>query len=465
MTADFVPPKPETKQRGNLTLHTLRRWLANGIGAVSVKAYRMKMGEIRLPMRRLYYPNDPPLIRRILVDEADRFPKSEINFHMLRLLMGDSIFSSNGATWRRQRRLMDPAFEAARIKEVFGQMRAAADALAARLAVLPDGARVEFDVEATHVTADIILRTIFTEPIAKADAEQIYRAFNRFQEIAYTQGMLRVLRLPAWLVPGAWAARRAARQIRGLLDPLIRGRLDRIAAGGDAGRDILGFMIAARDPEDGSAFTFDELAEQICMLFLAGHETSASALGWSLYLIAMQPAVQARLQAEAEAVLGDRPAEFSDMRRLEFTRDVFREALRLYPPVAYFAREPTETVCLRDKTVKPGSILFISPWMLHRNIRLWQRPDVFDPDRFRSPEGAEAARCAYLPFSQGPRVCLGASFAQQEGVLILATVMRRFTVAPVPGHVPEPVARLTLRSGNGMPLILHHRPPLGPEKA
>lgn len=456
--AGFRPPKPEPKPGGVPFWRVLPMWLRDGLSVLSDKAYTMKMGQVRMPTRTFYMLNDPPLVRRILAERADNYPKDEVLGFMLRRLMGDSIFTSNGATWKRQRGMMNPAFEAARVKDVFAQMLDATHDMVARLDAVADGRSYSIDVETTHVTADIILRTIFSATMAKGAAERVFAAFNEFQEIAFAHGMLRIFRLPTFLSPRHARAARAAREIRGLLEPMIRARLERIAQGEAVpARDILAAMIEARDPTDGTPFSFEELYEQVAMLFLAGHETSASALGWTLYLIAKQPDVQARLLAEVTAVLGDRQPVFSDLRGLEYTRAVFKESLRLYPPVAFIARTPIEGECLRGKDVKPGSIIFVSPWMLHRNRNHWDAPDEFDADRFETERGAEAARCAYLPFSMGPRVCLGAAFALQEATLILATLIRRYRFEAEPGHEPRPVARLTLRPANGIVLRLTRR--------
>ena len=192
-------------------------------------------------------------------------------------------------------------------------------------------------------------------------------------------------------------------------------------------------------------------------MFLAGHETSASALAWALYLIALDPEVQRRLHEEADAVFAEGELSFEKMRRLPFTRDVFREALRLYPPVAFVPRDATEEEEMRGKRILPGSILFVSPWLLHRHTEHWVDPDVFDPGRYSRPETRASEQKAYLPFSKGPRVCLGAAFALQEAVIVLATIMRDWKVSPVEGHVPKPVARLTLRSENGIRLAMERR--------
>lgn len=457
--AGFRPPKPEPKPGGLPFWKVLPTWINDGLAVLSEKAYRMKMGQFRLPTRQIFMLNDPPLIRKVLVEEAENYPKSEMLSFMLKRLMGDSIFTTNGDVWRRQRAMMAPAFEATRVKAVFGQMVEAAAEMIARLDQVADGRDHAIDLETTHVTADIILRTIFSRNLERGRAEQVYEAFNRFQEIAYRLGMLSVFRVPGFLL---WRsnrkADRAAADIMGLLAPLIQDRLDAVARGeAPAERDFLAALIEARDPDTGEPFTFRQLCEQVATLFLAGHETSASALAWAFYLIAAQPEVQDRLHAEVTAALGDRAPDFADLRHMPYVRDVFRETLRLYPPVSFFAREPAVGACMRGKDVKPGSIIFISPWMIQRNIELWDAPDVFEPDRFDTDRGREAARCAYMPFSMGPRVCLGASFAHQEAALILALVVRRYRLEVVPGHVPKPAARITLRSANGIRLRLHRR--------
>jgi cytochrome P450 len=267
--------------------------------------------------------------------------------------------------------------------------------------------------------------------------------------------------VPRWLSLGRFFAARHARTIRRLLENGIQDRLKEEAASrkGPEHKDILASLLKARDPVSGEQFTRKDLVDQISVLFLAGHDTSASVLAWALYLTAMRPDIQDRLHAEAVAVFGDREPEFSDMRKLRLARDVFRETLRLYPPVSFMSRDATEPVKLRDKNIAPGDLIFVSPWLIQRHTRLWKRPDVFDPDRFSDPASKTSQRTAYIPFSAGPRVCLGASFALQEGILILACLARHFRFEPVEGHTPKPIARLTLRSENGVRLRVFSRGP------
>lgn len=454
----FVPPKPVPPKH---KLGPVRRFFASlhsSLDTFYEKSYGMKMGDVRLPGRTVFFLNQPELVQKVLVTDAHRFPKSVVMSTILKLLLGEGVFVSNGALWEQQRRMMEPAFKAARIKAIFPLMRDAADAMAERFAEGAAGPDTVIDLEMTHVTADVIFRTLYSRPFTRQQAELIFENFEQFQRKALLQGVLNMSGLPEWLSVGKTRARQHGEAIREQLRIPIHDRLTRIEAGEQVPeQDMLASFIAARDPETGEAFTEIELVDQVATMFLAGHETSASALSWSLYLIASVPEVRQRLQAEADSAFADGPLTFEKLRLLPFTRDVFREALRLYPPLAVVTRDATVREEMRGKQIKPGALMFISPWLLHRHTEHWENPDVFDPDRFSRTETKASEQKAYLPFSRGPRVCMGASFALQEAVIVLATILRDWEITPAGGHVPEPVARLTLRSENGIRLDMRRR--------
>lgn len=458
--ARFCPayPTPRRNKASGLLMFLSARhsWL----DALYERSYRMQMGEVRLPGLDLYMVNEPGLVRRVMVEQAEDFPKSELLGQALEPLLGESIFTTSGEQWRRQRAMMDPAFAQARLQVAFPVMAAATEAMLARLAQLAEGAEHDIEVEMTHVTADIIFRTIFSVPMEGADARRVFDAFARYQALVPRLILPSIFGL-RWLVwPwDAWRARRAAREIRGLLETLIRPRFEARRTGAEHPQaDILAAFLDARD-EQGRAFGFEELVDQVAMLFLAGHETSASALTWACHLLARAPDIQQRVHDEVATQLGARAPGTADMKGLTLTRNVFRETLRLFPPVGFMARQARTGCPMRGKQVKAGATVVISPWLIQRQRDGWRDPDAFDPDRHaRDEEGSTGhGRAGYLPFGMGPRVCLGAAFALQEATLILAQLVRRWRLEAVEGHEPRPVGRLTIRSANGVRLRLHRR--------
>jgi cytochrome P450 len=334
----------------------------------------------------------------------------------------------------------------------------AVEAMQDRLDRLADGRVIAVDEKAAHVTADIIFRTIFSMPLEGAEATRVYREFMDYQEAAASTWLFGIAGLPTFILPSRYRAERSGRKIRSLLEPLVKSRYDDHHSGRPGPeKDILAALLSAKDPETGHVFTLNELVDQVATLFLAGHETTAGALSWAIYLSAMCPHVQDRLSSEAREVMGEREPAFADLKRLKFTRDVFREVLRLYPSFGFIARTCAYDEEMRDKHVKAGSTVSVAPWLIHRHRTHWERPDIFDPNRFQTESGKASLRTAYLPFSLGPRVCLGAAFAMQEAVLILACLARRYRFEPLADHVPKPVGRLTIRSENGVKVRLYRR--------
>jgi cytochrome P450 len=455
----FCPayPKPRKSRASALMMFfgTRRSWM----DTLYERSYSMQMGEVHLPGLDVYMVNEPSLVRRIMSEEAADFPKTPQLHDALKPLLGESIFTTNGAQWQRQRQMMDPAFAQARLNVAFPVMRAATDAMMERLSRLPDVAQHDLEVEMTHVTADVIFRTIFSTPLEGEEAQTIFRAFAKYQAMA-PRLILPALFGVRWLVMpwDRWRSRRAAKEIRSRLENLVRPRYAACRAGAPhASVDILAAFLDARDPITHEPFGFDELVDQVAMLFLAGHETSASALSWASYLLANSPEIQERMHAEIQEVLGDRAPVAGDMKRLTLTWNVFKEALRLFPPVGFIAREADKACPMRDKQVPKGATIVLAPWLIQRHRALWESPDAFDPDRYAGDGSRESLKQAYLPFGMGPRVCMGAAFALQEAALILSTMVRHYRIEPVAGHVPMPVGRLTIRSATGLPLILRRR--------
>ncbi len=453
-----TPPMPPERPEKLAFWRTWLRARRNIFLALPRKLYRAWLTEVRTPWFSSYMPNQPDLVRRVLVDRPDDFPKSAIVRKTIGDLLGNSVFVTNGETWKRQRRIIDPCFEGGRLRQIFEPMLDASDAMANRLHDRATGDPVEIEFETSHAAADVIFRTLFSQPITDKDARQVFDAFRRYQVSAPMLSPADLMNWPDW-VPRVgirrWKRGRAARQIRRLLRDFVDARRREIDAG-TAPQDLATAIMTASDPETGERFSEAEMADQMAIFFLAGHETSASALAWSLYLLALDQETQARVAAEAAPVFATRPG-FSELRRLAFTRDVFREALRLYPPVPMMIREATCPETMRDKQIAPGSPVILSPWHLGRHERLWECPHQFDPDRWKTDAGKQSARDAWIPFSTGPRVCTGAAFGMQEGVLILAMLTARFRFDLVEGRTPVPMAHLTVRAENGIWLRVRPR--------
>ena len=448
----LIPPKPPSRPEKASLWRYMRLFRKDILSAQPEKLYRAWMAEFRTPFFQSYLVNDPALIKEVLTGNPDAFPKSDRIGAGLRPLLGNSVFLTNGAVWKRQRRIIDPAFAGGRLRDTYSGICDAADAGVARLAQAGDGVQ-EIEAITSHIAADVIFRTLFSIPIEDAAAQEVFAAFQAYQRSQPILNLAAFVRGPSWM-PRLFRSetRKSARQIRRLITKLVTERLDLIASGG-APDDLATKILTTKDPETGETFTEAEMVDQVAIFFLAGHETSASALAWALYLLALYPEWQDRVAQEAAGFGG----AFKDLSQLKHTRDVFRETLRLYPAVPMMVREATQHETFRGRTVRPGSQIVISPWHLHRHTRLWNNPDAFEPGRWDTENGKACARDAYLPFSAGPRVCSGAGFAMIEGTVLLAKLIRAFAFSIEETRVPVPVAHLTVRAKDGIWLRIASR--------
>ena len=451
MTCPVHPPKPPVRPERVSLLRYLRLFRRDILSAQPARLYRAWMAEFKTPFFRSYLCNDPELINLVLKERPDDFPKSNRIREGLAPLLGNSVFVTNGETWKRQRRIIDPAFEGGRLRDTFPAMWDAGEAAAERL---PYG-EVEIEEQMSHAAADVIFRTLFSVPIEDQTATAVFHEFRAYQRTQPILNLAAFLPLPRWF-PRLHRRKTvsSAKRIRTLITQMTEARAKQISEG-EAPSDLATKIMTMADPETGKTFSTEEMVDQVAIFFLAGHETSASALAWALYLLALYPETQDRVAAEAAKL--PETADFSAMAQLKFTRDVFRETLRLYPPVPMMVRQNRLHERFRARSVLPGAQIVISPWHVQRHERLWAEPDAFDPDRWSKDENRASARDAYLPFSAGPRVCTGAGFAMVEGPLLLAQILRRHKVEQLTGHDPVPVAHLTVRAQNGIRLRVSPR--------
>jgi cytochrome P450 len=449
----MLPPKPVPRPDKVSLWRYLRLFRDDILSAQPARLYRAWMAEFRTPFFTSYLANDPAIIRTVLNERPDDFPKSDRIGAGLRPLLGESVFLTNGEVWKRQRRLIDPAFEGGRLRDTFPAMWAAGEAAVARIARLADGGAHDIEPETSHAAADVIFRTLFSIPIDNAVAAQVFDQFRAHQRSQPILNLAAFVPGPRWMPRfHSRETKRTAARIRALIAGLTAERAEAIAAG-TAPDDLATKIMTAVDPETGQGFATAEMIDQVAIFFLAGHETSASALAWTLYLLAMHPDWQDQAAEEAAHLA----PHFGTLSRLRVTRDIFREALRLYPPVPMMVRETVQPEVFREREVATGAQIVLSPWHLHRHERLWDNPDGFDPGRWQTENGRAGAREAWMPFSAGPRVCTGAGFAMAEGVLLLAMLLRRFRFEVVADRVPVPVAHLTVRGRDGIWLRITRR--------
>lgn len=445
--APFEPPHPRSLPAVIALVRALLEGDGNLLGLLSAEAYTVPIGPLGWSRRSTIIVNRPDLARHVLADPEGIFPKSDLMVHALDPLIGDSIFVSSGETWRRQRAMIDPALTMMRVNRAFPAMEAgAAEAEATLGEAARSGKALSLDLLMSHLTADIICRTVFSASLQTRVAHEVFDAFTLFERSVAQVEIRRLIMDRAWTrIPQKQHVLDACALIRRHLGTL----LDTHLAEGASFDDICAAVIEARDL-DGRGFTREELIDQLGVLFLAGHETSASALTWVFYILATQPALVARLRAEVDSVCGDGPVTFEHTRRLPFIRNVFRETLRLYPPITFLPRVALRETALDGYRVRKGALVMVAPWVLHRHRDYWHAPHMFDPDRFDAAREGEMAAGAYIPFGIGPRVCAGAAFAQVEAVLLVARLFRRFDFhVAEPGRV-RPAARLTTRPAEQM---------------
>lgn len=387
---------------------------------------------------------DPDAIRRILLENIDNYPKSKVTKNLLRPAIGESLFIAEGSHWRWQRRTAAPAFSHRNVMNLAPIMTGAAERCAERIASAGNRAVNLLD-EMITTTFDVIADVTFSGD-GGFDRDGVHKAIDVFISDAGKISLFDILGFPDWIPrPGRTVSANGMTDMKAAADRVIDART---ANGPEGIPDLLDLLLAGEDPKTKRRMTTEELRDNLLTFIVAGHETTALTLAWSLYLCAFDETVQDRARAEVQGVLAGRAATGADVAHLPFIRQIIDEALRLYPPAAIVSRTAVAPDTLCCTRINPGDTVTLPIYALHRSHLLWDEPDAFDPDRWAG--GAKPDRYAYLPFGDGPRICIGASFALQEAVIILATLLSRFRFTSVKGVNPKPVMIITLRPEGGV---------------
>ncbi len=419
-------------------LQTIRAARRNVLELIPELAYKQPIVSGRMGAR-WHMVQDPVSLRRIFLDNVENYPKSEVMVRMLRPAVGDSLFTSEGDEWRWQRRAVAPVFAHRNVVALAPMMTATAKRAVERLEAAEDQA--ELVSEMLSATFDVICEVALSGR-EHFDAEDYGRAILRYFETAGRASLLDFLHVPDWMPrPGALLSRGAVRTMHRMVAAAIEARRKEDRGNAD---DLLDHMLEAEDPVTGRRMSPTDLLHNMQFFIVAGHETTALALSWSLLLLALNPAMQERAHKQARDVLGAKPAEEKDLEAMPLVRQVLEEAMRLYPPVGMLARNVRERDKLGGRDILPNDIVFLPIYALHRHRMWWHNPDGFDPDRFAPTEASAWDRYRYLPFGAGPRVCVGANFAMMQAHIILATVLARFQFEPIE-PLPRPVMFMTVR--------------------
>jgi cytochrome P450 len=430
-----VPPAPP---RAPDSMGAFRRVLKMGDNAIatwSQRAYEEGVIRGRFFGRSSFILNTPDTIRHVLVDNYENYTRTPAGIRVLQPILGEGLLIAEGKAWKHQRRTLAPAFTPRAVAGLIPHMVTASDETVSRLKQ-DCGAPVDLREVMQRMALDIAGRTMFSFEMGRHGATLRDFVFEYGTRLASPKLLDMVLPL-SWPSPRDFARARFRKRWTAFVGQLMAER--RAAGKGcDAPpRDLFDLMGAARDPETGSAFSDELLADEVATMILAGHETTATALFWALYLLALDPESQDRLAGEASEA-----ADSSDPTRLPFTRAVIDETLRLYPPAFLIARAAAGVDRIADYPVRKGDVVLIAPWLLHRHEKLWQAPNAFLPERFM-PGATVPERFAYLPFGAGARVCIGAHFALVEATLALARLVAAFRIELVDRLPVLPVGVVT----------------------
>ena len=394
----------------------------------------------------------PEGVRHVLVENAKAYLKSP-SYRGLKLVLGNGLVTSEGAFWKRQRKLAQPAFHRERLAALADTMvRGTAD----MIAQWEREGDMTFDLHDAmmRLTLRIVSRTLFSTDV-EGNAGAVGAAFKIAIHRANDEATS-VLHLPIWLpLPKNVRFRRALRTLDTLVHRIIADR--RALPESERPEDLLSMFMSARDDEDGAGMSDQQLRDEVMTIVGAGHETTANALAWTFYSLGDHPEIAERVSQEARETLGERAPTVEDLPRLAFTKRVLEEAMRLYPPAWSIERLAAEDDLVHGIRVPKGTVVGIMPWCIHRDPRFWPDPQRFDPDRFLPEAVAARPRYAYLPFGAGPRVCIGNGFAMMETQLLLAMIARRFHFERAPWHRVELDPSVTLRPKDGLRMVRRTR--------
>ncbi|MGL5034572.1 MAG: cytochrome P450 [Microcystaceae cyanobacterium] len=432
--------------------------------------YYQRNFEFWLFRQHYFVCNSSDTVRRVFLEEHDNYDrKSPQMRHALEPLLGDGLFVSDGELWKQRREHCAPAFEIELLPDFATIMVESAQEVADRWETKAEDCPVDMLNEMARLTARIIGRTIFGDDITDSEAAQVVEGFSRYQEQVDQVNIADACGLPflRWLSNPfrKISAMKSAVKVQEVIDRIIeryaqQKKVESPTSLQTARLNLLSVLLEGstgkEDTKRKCPLGLSAARNEAIVMFMAGHETTANSLAWTWYLLDHCPRVITKLHEELDRVLGDRLPSFEDVPNLVYTRAIFEESMRLYPPVPLLSRQARAGDTIQSTQIYPDSIILVIPWLLHRHRLYWEKPDSFIPERFLSDQ-PRPDNFTYIPFSAGRRVCLGKRFGLTEGILCLATLAKRFRPRLVPHHQVEIECRLTLRPKGGLPMYLERR--------
>lgn len=444
----FTPPRivPPSRRLGRFAFAAA--FVRNPLDVVPQAAYEEDLVSLGGEGASRIWVTSPALIKAVLLDERDKFQKLT-QIRLLRPLLGRGILTSEGAEWKWQRQASAPMFRPQDLAGFVPTFVRVTHDLLGKWRGAPQGSTQRIDKDMTRATFDVVSATL----LPSADAPAFERSIGVFQRSGGWGQLFAAMNVPGWVPrPGFISGMRAISTLRTAAAGMIRERHRLRERGGPEQDDLLQRLIAARDPETGQSMNDEQLIDNVLTFYLAGHETTAKALTWTLYLLARSPEWTTALEEEIARVTGGAPVTADHIEGLVRVRQVLKESMRLYPPVPIMSRQAVADARIDGHAVKAGASVLMPIYAIHRHARRWEDPDAFDPDRFSPEREALIPRYQYMPFGAGPRICIGMSFAMLEATAMLATMLQHARFETVEGHEPLPIARVTLVPKGGMPL-------------
>jgi cytochrome P450 len=455
MEGAYCPPAPKPQASPLKPIALIRTLKRNPLECWAAQHFEQPIVAGGLPIGHVLLVHEPTAIRRVLLDNSANYRKDHLQRRVLSAGLSQGLLSAEGEQWRLQRRVLAPIFARKAVMDFTSAMMEAAEALIHRWSNLGDGTTIDVAAEMARVTLGVLERTIFSDGFG-SDAEDVRAAMATYFNTIGKISPLDLLGVPNFIPRlSRLRVRPTLKFFEVEVDKVISTRRRILAEEPDgAPDDLLTRLLEALDTN--TDVTESEVRSNILTFIAAGHETTANTLSWAMFLLSQSPQWRERVSAEVDRELACPAAGMVD--RLVETRAVIEETIRLYPPIAAISRVALDGDDLNGEQAKPGSLIVISPYVLHRHRLLWDHPDVFDPQRFLGGAREKIDRFAYLPFGAGPRKCIGSAFALQEAALVLAMIAKHFSFQLKPGHVVWPTLRVTLRPTNGLPMIIRKRP-------